>query len=119
MAHGDNKFKGWNRRNLEHAGGRLGRRGGKSRPQQRKRIVEIGDRFVWHTACPDVAGTSSEQDPQTDPGRRASFDVAGLVAYERAASGIEREVGGGLQEHPGIGLAPRMIATIVAQIALT
>jgi hypothetical protein len=95
-------------------GVRLGRRGGKSRPQQRKRIVEIGDRFVWHNACPDVAGTSSEQDPQTDPGRRASFDVAGLVAYERAASGIEREVGGGLQKHPGIGLAPRMIATIVA-----
>ena len=52
MAHGDNKFKGWNRRNLEHAGGRLGRRGGKSRPQQRKRIVEIGIERMLHAGIP-------------------------------------------------------------------
>ena len=91
-----------------------GRGGHKPRPQQRECFLEVDDRFMRWSACPNFAGTSSEQDPQADSNRRARFDVADLIAHKCAVSGIKREVGGGLQQHPGIGLAPRVVATIVA-----
>src|SRR3954453_18920991 len=61
-----------------------------------------------------LAGTRCDQDPQAEPGRRTGFDVAHLIAHDRAPSGIKLEVEYGLQDHSRIGLAPRMLAPVLA-----
>src|SRR5262249_38600273 len=60
----------------------------------------------------------SEQNPQTDAGSGAGLDVAHLVAHDRGGREIKSEVGGRLQDHSRIGLAPRMIAAVCADAAL-
>ena len=61
-----------------------------------------------------LAETRCEQDPQAEPGRRAGFDVAHLIAHDHATSGIKLKVRYGLQDHSRLGLAPGMIATVLA-----
>jgi hypothetical protein len=56
----------------------------------------------------------SDENPQTNPRRRTGFDVAHFIAQNRAASEVEPQVRRGLQEHPRLGFAPRMIATVFA-----
>jgi hypothetical protein len=66
------------------------------------------------TAAPVLARPGCDKNPQTKPGRRAGFDVAHLVAHDRAPSGIKLEVEYGLQDHSRIGLASRMLAPVLA-----
>src|SRR5262245_13222483 len=56
----------------------------------------------------------SDENPQTNPGRRAGFYVAHLIAQNHATSGIKPEVRRSLQEHSRLRLAPWMIATVLA-----
>jgi hypothetical protein len=86
----------------------------KARPQQGERFAEIGDHLMRGCSLLPLAGMRCEQDPQAEPGRRAGFDVAHLIAHDHATSGIELEVRHGLQDHSRFGLAPRMIATVLA-----
>ena len=60
----------------------------------------------WESLPPVLARPGCDKNPQTKPGRRAGFDVAHLVAHDRAPSGIKLEVEYGLQDHSRIGLAP-------------
>src|SRR5215472_12181383 len=55
-----------------------------------------------------------DENPQTDPSRRAGLDVAYLVSEDRGLSRIEVKVGHGLQDHTRVWLAPRMIAAVLA-----
>src|SRR5713226_4824411 len=58
--------------------------------------------------------TRSDENSQSDPGRRPRFDVAHLVAHDRRASEVEAKVRRRLQDHSRIGFAPWMIRTIFA-----
>jgi hypothetical protein len=55
-----------------------------------------------------------DQNSQTDPSCRASLDVAHFVSQDRGLNRIEVKVGHGLQYHTRVGLAPRMIAAVLA-----
>src|SRR5262249_35199026 len=55
-----------------------------------------------------------DQNSQTDPSCRASLDVAHFVSQDHGLNRIEIKVGHGLQYHARVGLAPRMIAAILA-----
>ena len=68
----------------------------------------------WESLPPVLARPGCDKNPQTKPCRRAGFDVAHLVAHDRAPSGIKLEVEYGLQDHSRIGLAPRMLAPVLA-----
>jgi hypothetical protein len=68
----------------------------------------------WESPSPVLAWKGCDKNSQTKPCRRAGFDVAHLVAHDRAASGIKPEVEYGLQDHSRIGLAPRVITAMGA-----
>src|SRR5262249_58634437 len=55
-----------------------------------------------------------DENPQTDPGRLAGLDVAYLVSQDRGLSRIEVKSGHSLQDHTRVGLAPGMIAAVLA-----
>src|SRR6516162_904444 len=55
-----------------------------------------------------------DENPKTDPSRLAGLDVAYLVSQDRGLSRIEVKIGHGLQDHTRVGLAPRMIAAVLA-----
>ena len=104
MAERNGKFK----RRIGEASRRPGPATGcgrrKVRPQQGERFAEIGAHLVRGRSLLPLAGTRCDPDPQAEPGRRAGFDVAHLIAHDYATSGIEPEVRHGLQDHSGFGL---------------
>jgi hypothetical protein len=55
-----------------------------------------------------------DENPKTDPSRLAGLDVAYLVSQDRGLCRIEVKIGHGLQDHTRVGLAPRMIAAVLA-----
>src|ERR1700751_2703286 len=55
-----------------------------------------------------------DENPQTNPSRRAGLDVAHFVSQDRGLSGIEAKVRHGPQDHTRVGFAPRMIAAVLA-----
>jgi hypothetical protein len=55
-----------------------------------------------------------DENPETNPSRLAGLDVAYLVSQECGVSRIEVKIGHGLQDHTGAGLAPRVVAAILA-----
>src|SRR5499433_287746 len=55
-----------------------------------------------------------DQNSQTNPSCRASLDVAHFVSQDRGLNRIEVKIGHGLQYHTRVGLAPRMIAAVLA-----
>src|SRR5215475_6099037 len=55
-----------------------------------------------------------DQNSQTDPNCRTSLDVAHFVSQDRGLNRIKVKVGHGLQYHTRVGLAPRMIAAVLA-----
>ena len=61
-----------------------------------------------------LATARCDENPQTDPSRLAGLDVAYLVSQDRGLSRIEVKIGHGLQDHTRVGLAPRMIAAVLA-----
>src|SRR5262245_11147063 len=65
-------------------------------------------------ACGFLGIARRDKNPQTDPSCRASLDVAHFVSQDRGLNGIEIKVGHGLQYHARVGLAPRMIAAVLA-----
>src|SRR5262245_5583554 len=65
-------------------------------------------------ACGFLGIARRDKNPQTDPSCRASLDVAHFVSQDRGLNRIEIKVGHGLQYHARVGLAPRMIATVLA-----
>ena len=78
--------------------------------EQRERFAKIGDYVMEWLGHLGIA--RSDADKQTDAGRSAGFDVAYLIAEDRAVSGIEPEIGDGLRQHSRLGFAPRVIATV-------
>src|SRR5213078_1283026 len=84
--------------------------------KQRERFAKIGDYVMEWLGHLGIA--RSDADKQTDAGRSAAFDVAYLIAEDRAASGIEPEIGDGLQQHSRLGFAPRVIATVFTDAIL-
>src|SRR5262249_60401686 len=79
-----------------------------------ERLAKIGDPFMgWRSpAFPGVA--RADENPQTDPSRRAGLDVAHFVSQDGGLSGIETEVRHGPQDHIRVGFAPWMIAAVLA-----
>src|SRR5262245_29746573 len=55
-----------------------------------------------------------DQNSQTDPSCRGSLDVAHFVSQDSGLNRFEVKVGHGLQYHTRVGLAPRMIAAVLA-----
>ena len=67
----------------------------------------------WRS-CAFLGTARCDENPKTDPSRLAGLDVAYLVSQDRGLSRIEVKIGHGLQDHTGAGLAPRVIAAILA-----
>ena len=84
--------------------------------EQRERFAKIGDYVMEWLGHLGIA--RSDADKQTDAGRSTGFDVAYLIAEDRAVSGIEPEIGDGLQQHSRLGFAPRVIATVFTDAIL-
>ena len=61
--------------------------------------------------CPRRA----DQDAQPDAGGGRGRDVARFVADQRRGRQVESEIGGGLQDHAGAGLAPGMVEPVGAE----
>src|SRR2546430_11249237 len=55
-----------------------------------------------------------DKDAQANPGRRTGFHIDNFIIQNHATSGIKRKVRHSFQYHSGLGLAPQMIATILA-----
>src|SRR5215831_21418287 len=85
----------------------------KARSQQCERFAKIGDHFMGWCAL-YLSILRCDENPQTDPSGHAGLDVAHFVSQDGGLSRIEVKVGHGLQYHARVGLAPRMIATVLA-----
>src|SRR5262245_1187691 len=82
--------------------------------QQCERLGEVRHYLLrWH-AFAFLGFVPCDQNTQTDPTCRASLDVAHFVSQDRGLNRIEIKVGHGLQYHARVGLAPRMIAAVLA-----
>jgi hypothetical protein len=84
----------------------------KATPQERERLAQVGRHFiVW---CCRFGIACANEDAQPNPGSRTGFHVADFIPQHHAAGQIEPEFRCGLQEHSRLGLAPEMIATVLA-----
>ena len=69
----------------------------KAGSQQCERFAKIGDHFMGWRALSFLGMARSDENPQTDPSRRAGLDVAYFVSQDRGLNRIEVKVGHGLQ----------------------
>ena len=79
--------------------------------EEREHFTKIGGNFMG-----ELAFTIPRSEKNADPnaGRRASFHVADFIADKGAVGRIELKIRERLQEHSGVGFAPRVVAAVFA-----
>src|SRR5262249_27489430 len=85
----------------------------KARSQKGEGLAQVGGDLTSWLALLELAG--SDEHAQSDSRTRDGFDVAHLVANDRAVNRIKPKVRYSLQEHSGIWFAPGMIAAVLAK----
>jgi hypothetical protein len=86
----------------------------KAGSKQYERFAEVRRYFMRWRAFAFLGIVRCDPNSQTNPSCRASLDVAHFVSQDRGLNRIEVKIGHGLQYHTRVGLAPRMIAAVLA-----
>ena len=80
--------------------------------EQCEHFTKVGGSFMGEFTFRAIL--CSEENAHRNARRRAGFHVADFVAYKGALRRIEAKIRERLQEHSRLGLAPRVIAAVLA-----
>ena len=85
-----------------------------ARGTRTERFAEVGYHFVPQHMVPSPISARVEENPQAKACRHTGFHIADLVTQDRTLCGIQSEIRDRQQDHARLGLAPRMIARVLA-----